>query len=170
MQSNVRTIRFKRLAIQWELRRVPPASPEKEADKGPITLTYTLLLEDPLYAETVMSQRRFTLNIAELPHEIRDAFVKKIQSLESIFNKVGQEKSLFLTSVTYIPAGIDEADSGNFSIKSREGITYEKSTVRSSDAEKIRSDLSQFDSFFYNYVLDRVRDENSRLGTKLEGL
>lgn len=173
-----RQIRFKRLAIQWEHRRVPPIPSEKDQPAiGFIVLTYTLLLEDPFYPETVLSQRRITLNLSDMPEKTRDDFVENTRFIESVIKKSSAEKSLFVTSISYTPMGIDEELSGSFSIKSavtqpqiKEVPIFNNSSVTKNEAKRIRAGLSKFDSFFYDYVLDKVRDENSRLGIKLEGL
>ncbi len=175
MQSMSRQIRFKRLAIQLNLRRIPA---EKDSDvEGSIVVTYTLLMEDPFYPETVMSQKRFTINLSDVPTNIRDTFVENIQLIESVIKKVWDVKGLSAIGVSYILTGIDDAQSGNFSIKSgeirpqiKEGQTYSNSSFDLGDSEKIRAELAKLDTFFYHHTLDRVRDDNSRIGIKLDGL
>lgn len=124
-----------------------------------------------------MSQKRFTVNLSDVPKEILDAMVENIQLIESVIKKVSSENDLSAVSVSYIVMGLDEAYSGKFSIKSaviypqfKEGKTYNEASFDKSNSEKIRAELSKLDMFFYDYTLKRVKDENSRLGIKLDGL
>ena len=177
MQSQQRQIRFKRLAIHWDLRRVPPSPSEKgHAHKALVVVTYTLLLEDPFYPETVLAQRRFTLNLAELPEKTKDALSTNIDAIEAIINKSSLEKGSLVTSISYIPLGVDEQHSGNFSITSesnaqtKDNQTLSNADFNQTDAQKIREGLSNTDDFFYDHAIERVREENSRAGIKLDGL
>ena len=138
-------------------------------------VTYTLLLQDPLYAETVLSQRRLTVEVSDMPGVVKEALSQSIQFIESVLSRF--EKGLFVKSLSYTPMGVDEKHSGLFTIKSgrvhphvMDGPTIDNSNIDHADSEKIRGELSKMDSFFYDYALDSVRDENSKTGIKLEGL
>ncbi len=177
MQSQQRQIKFKRLALQWELRRVPPGPSEKDqALKATVVVTYTLLLEDPFYPETVLAQRRFTLSFTELQEKTKDALSRIIDDLEATIKKSSPEKGSLVTSISYTQLGLDEQHSGNFSITSQSNAQTKDSQVLSNadfsqtDAQKIRAGLSETDDFFYRNVIERVRDENSRAGIKLDGI
>lgn len=175
-----RQIRFKRLAVHWELRRVPEALPAKEPIfKESIVIVYTLLLEDPLYAETVLSQRRFTAELSDMPQNIRNDVLGCVQLIEAVIRKSLEiANDLFVTAIGFTPRGVDEAMTGKFSVKSSriqnaqliDGPAFDSSNIPQAESDRIRFELSKMDLFFCDYALDRVRDENSRMGIVFEGL
>ena len=174
-----RQIRFKRLAVHWELRRVPESLSAKDLTfKESIVIVYTLLLEDPLYAETVLSQRRFTSELSDMPHSVRKDMLGSLQLIEAVIRRSSPTANdLLVTGIAFTPKGVDERMTGHFFVKSShiqkaqliDGPTFESNTPQI-ESDKIRVELSKMDTFFYGYALDHVKDENSRMGIIFEGL